>query len=422
MFGFLKKGLGGLVDALGGKKPDGKKDSAEAAEENKPGQPEPVFAKAQPAAQKQDSNSYSDIAAAAPEPRKEEASHSFAGRETAPEAKAGPVVPQAPKTVPAQPEERKAAQVLEKKPVQKQPERISLSIVTQAKAILTDEVTLGGKELDDALSRFQMDLLEGDVAYDTAEGIVAELKTALESKKVKKSRIQDEIAAVFESALARIMSENRSSGIEDAVAAAKEKPVKVMFVGPNGSGKTTTIAKIAHMLKSKGYSVVIASADTFRAAAIEQMEIHGSRLGVRVIKGKYGADPTSVAFDAVNHAKAHGADAVLIDTAGRQETNLNLVKELGKMKRIIAPDLKIYVAESIAGSSVVEQVGSFNLELGLDGVILTKLDCDPKGGTVISIARSAGVPIMYVTFGEGYGDLERFDAAKMASRIVGWSE
>ncbi|NYZ77371.1 signal recognition particle-docking protein FtsY, partial [Candidatus Micrarchaeota archaeon] len=161
------------------------------------------------------------------------------------------------------------------------------------------------------------------------------------------------------------------------------------------------------------------ASDTFRAAAIEQISVHADRLGVKVIKRDYGSDPASVAYDAVNYAKAHGIDAVLIDTAGRQDTNINLINELKKMDRVIKPDLKIYIGESIAGNALMEQVASFNREIGVDGVILTKLDCDAKGGTILSVARATGVPILYIGTGQGYDDIELFDAAKIAERIVG---
>jgi fused signal recognition particle receptor len=198
-----------------------------------------------------------------------------------------------------------------------------------------------------------------------------------------------------------------------------DKPIKIMFIGINGAGKTTTIAKVAKLLMDNKRKVVFAAADTFRAAAIEQMEVHAGRLGVKTIKRDYGSDPTSVAFDAVNYAKAHAIDAVLIDTAGRQDTNISLLNEIKKMSRVIQPDLKIYIGESISGNAILEQVSSFNREVGIDGVILTKLDCDPKGGTMLSISKATGIPIIYIGTGQGYDALEKFDAAAIARRIVG---
>ena len=197
-----------------------------------------------------------------------------------------------------------------------------------------------------------------------------------------------------------------------------EKPVKIMFLGVNGSGKTTTIAKVAKLLLENDRKVVFAAADTFRAAAIEQVEVHAGRLGVKVIKRDYGSDPTSVAYDAVNYAKAHGIDAVLIDTAGRQDTNISLINEMKKMNRVIQPDMKVYIGESIAGNAIIEQISSFNREIGIDAVILTKMDCDPKGGTMLSINKATGIPIIYIGVGQAYEDLEPFQPQKIVDRIV----
>jgi fused signal recognition particle receptor len=148
------------------------------------------------------------------------------------------------------------------------------------------------------------------------------------------------------------------------------------------------------------------------------MEVHAQRLDVKVIKREYGSDPTSVAYDAVNYAKAHAIDAVLIDTAGRQDTNISLLNEMKKMGRVVQPDLKIYIGESIAGNAIIEQVSSFNREVGVDAVILTKMDCDPKGGTMLSLSKATGVPIIYVGMGQGYDDLEPFDPKTIVDRIL----
>ncbi len=296
-------------------------------------------------------------------------------------------------------------------------ERVKLTISTHVKSLFSNEIELGENDIRSALNDFELELLEGNVALAVAEQIKEELRRELIGKKVKKNELQQQITSMFFNSIKSIMLENTGIPIIEQLDEIKTRPIKIMFTGPNGSGKTTTIAKIANLLKKNNYSVVIAAADTFRAAAIEQMEFHGHALGIKVIKGKYGADPTSVAFDAVNHAKAHNIDIVLIDTAGRQETNLNLLNELKKMARVINPELKIYVGESIAGNSVIEQVGMFDKELKLDGLILTKLDCDTKGGTVISISKVTHVPVLYITIGQGYEDIEKFDGDKIARNI-----
>ena len=155
------------------------------------------------------------------------------------------------------------------------------------------------------------------------------------------------------------------------------------------------MAKLANMFIKNSFSVVLSASDTFRAAAIEQTAIHAERLHIGVIKGKYGSDPASVAFDAVAHAKAHHINVVLIDSAGRQETNKSLMEEIKKIVRITNPDIKIFVGESITGNSLLEQVSEFNKTVGLDGVILTKLDCDAKGGNTLSILSETSVPVLF---------------------------
>ena len=186
-------------------------------------------------------------------------------------------------------------------------------------------------------------------------------------------------------------------------------PFKIMFIGPNGAGKTTTMAKIASMLLANNISCVLSASDTFRAAAIEQTAIHAQRLGINVIKGNYGADPSSVAFDAIAHAKAHGIMAVLIDSAGRQETNKSLLEELKKMTRVAAPDLKIFVGEAISGNALLDQVKAIDAAVKLDGIILTKLDVDAKGGNTLSILSDTTVPILFFGTGEKYSDIMRYD-------------
>ncbi len=294
---------------------------------------------------------------------------------------------------------------------------IKVGIFGQIKSVFTGEVEIAAQDIEQLLELLELDLLEADVSLDVAAEIKNELERRLVGKKIKKDELNFYIREAIRTALIRIVQNDK---IFDILERAKEseKPIKIMFIGPNGSGKTTTISKIAKLLMNNNYKVVFAAADTFRAAAVEQMAIHGERLGIKTIKREYGSDPTAVAYDSVNYAKAHGIDAVLIDTAGRQDTNLNLINELKKMNRVIQPQLKIYVGESIAGNAIVEQVTRFNKEIGIDGIILTKLDCDPKGGTVLSLSKITGIPIIYIGTGQRYEDLERFDAEKMVDSIL----
>jgi fused signal recognition particle receptor len=199
---------------------------------------------------------------------------------------------------------------------------------------------------------------------------------------------------------------------------AKGGVFKIMFLGPNGAGKTTTIAKLAKKFKGLGLEPVISASDTFRAAAIEQADFHAQKIGAGIIRQDYGSDPAAVAFDAVKHAKAQGAAVVLIDTAGRQETNRNLMEEMKKIQRVVAPDYKVFIGEALAGHALVEQVKAFDAVVGVDAIILTKLDCDPKGGNSISIAHDAGKPIIFFGVGQGYDDLVPFDPGFVEKKVL----
>jgi fused signal recognition particle receptor len=189
-------------------------------------------------------------------------------------------------------------------------------------------------------------------------------------------------------------------------------------VGINGTGKTTTIAKVAQFFKDKGYSTVLAGSDTYRAGSIEQLEEHAKRLNMRMIKHQYGADPTAVAFDAVSHAKAHGVNVVLIDTAGRMQTNQNLMKELAKVKRVICPDLTVLTVDSLAGNDAVAQAEEFNNCVGIDATILTKVDADVKGGASLSVTYVTQKPILFIGVGQTYKDLEVFNPEKFVQMIL----
>ena len=300
---------------------------------------------------------------------------------------------------------------------EKPKERIKLGLVGAVKSFITREVEITEKDVKDMVDSLELELLEADVDISVAEGIKNELMEKLVGSKIEKEKLHAFVSGSIKETLIDVLSNEKSFDILDRLEAS-EKPLKIVFLGINGAGKTTTIAKVAKLLQDNNKKLVFAAADTFRAAAIEQMGVHADKLGVKMIKREYGSDPTSVAYDAVNYAKAHSMDAVLIDTAGRQDTNISLINEMKKMDRVIEPDLKIYIGESIAGNAIIEQISAFDREIGLDAVILTKLDCDPKGGTMLSINKATGVPIIYVGVGQGYDALERFDPKKIAERIV----
>jgi fused signal recognition particle receptor len=289
---------------------------------------------------------------------------------------------------------------------------------------LVNKVTtteLKTENLNPILSEFKMSLCENDVAYPVAEKISDDLEKRLVGIQVK--RLDDRRKIVDENlrqVLLDVMLTNKSI---DLLKMAEEKrkkkePFVLMFVGINGTGKTTTIAKVAHFLREKSYSIVLAGADTYRAGSIEQLEEHGKRLGIRVIKSNYGGDPAAVAYDAVNHAKAHGINIVLIDTAGRMQTNQNLMNELVKVKRVIGPDLTIFTVDSLIGNDAVQQAEEFNKAVGIDATILTKVDADVKGGSALSVTYVTQKPILFIGVGQAYKDLELFNPEKFVNMVL----
>jgi len=277
------------------------------------------------------------------------------------------------------------------------------------------------KNLNEVLWDLQLTLVANDVSLEVAERICEEIKRRLLGRSV--GRFEDRRALVVEELRKTIMDLFSKVGhidlLEEASKARGEgRPLSVLFIGVNGTGKTTTICKVAKLLMDRGYSVVLACSDTFRAGAIEQLEEHARRVGVRVIRHRYGADPAAVAFDAVRHAEARGVDAVLIDTAGRMQTDRNLMDELRKIKRVASPDLTILVVDALTGNDAVEQARVFDSQVGFDAAILTKVDADVKGGSAISVAYETGKPIIYVGTGQGYGDLEPFNPEWLVERLL----
>lgn len=276
------------------------------------------------------------------------------------------------------------------------------------------------EELDQILWELQLQLISNDVALKVAEHIGSELKRRL--LEVEAPRFGDRGQIVRE-ALREALREILTAPPKDLPKMVEEKrrsgePLILLFIGVNGTGKTTTIAKVAKLLTDHGYRVVLASGDTYRAGAIEQLEEHARRLGLRVIRHRYGADPAAVSYDAVEHARARGYDAVLIDTAGRMQTNRNLMEELRKIKRVIQPDLTILVVDALTGNDAVEQAETFNREVGFDAAIITKVDADARGGSSLSIAYSTGKPILYLGTGQGYGDLQPFNPDWLVERLL----
>ena len=281
------------------------------------------------------------------------------------------------------------------------------------------EKTIQEKHVDDILFELEMELLQGDVAMEVATEVVDGVKNNLVGKKIKRSNditeltynaLKDTVAEIID-----IPGKSMTEMIEEKKA--QGEPLVVMFVGINGTGKTTTIGKLANYYLKKGYTPVIAASDTFRAGAIEQVTYHADNVGVKIIKHQKGSDPAAVAYDAVEHAKAQGKELVLIDTAGRMQTNTNLMDEMKKIKRVSKPDLVIFVGDALTGNDATEQAKKFNEAIDIDGVILTKAVADSKGGASLSIGYVIQKPIMFLGVGQGYDDIKEYDAEWMLNQL-----
>lgn len=272
--------------------------------------------------------------------------------------------------------------------------------------------TVSDKDLEDILDELYYSLLENNVAVEVAEELLIKLKKEMIGKEIGRTRNLNELvySLLYKSILEILYTSDSIDLLKIAENYKSSGNVLViLFVGVNGSGKTTTIAKITKLLIKSGFTVVLSCSDTFRAGAQEQLEVHAAKLGVKVVKHKYGADPAAVAYDAVNYAKAHNINVVLIDTAGRMQTDKNLLDELKKIVRVVKPDLIIFVGDSLAGNDALNQAKIFNDYIGISGSILTKVDADIKGGAALSIAFITKKPILFLGTGQSYDDLVYFN-------------
>jgi len=276
------------------------------------------------------------------------------------------------------------------------------------------QVKLDEKDFSEFFSELEIVLMENSVALDVIDALNKKLKKELVNKPMPKREFENAVKEALANSIDSLMIE--PFDIIEEIKNAK-KPYVIVFFGINGSGKTTTIAKFAHLLQKENLSCVLAASDTFRAASIEQLEKHGSKLGIKVIKHKYGADPAAVAFDAIAHAKSKAVDVVLVDTAGRMHTQANLMSEMEKIVRVAKPNLKIFIGESIVGNDAVEQAKSFNNSIGIDAIILSKADVDEKGGAAISVSYITGKPILFLGMGQDYDDLEKFNKHKIIKSL-----
>ncbi|MEM3546085.1 MAG: signal recognition particle-docking protein FtsY [Candidatus Bathyarchaeia archaeon] len=280
---------------------------------------------------------------------------------------------------------------------------------------------LNPEKIKPLLEDFKVELVKNDVAYSIAESICSEVAERLSGVKVKRFEdIRPTVKGTLRQILLEKLSKNRQKDLIETVKSklSERRPAVILFVGVNGSGKTLTVAKVAKLLLKNGFSVCIACSDTFRAGAIEQAEILANKLGIRAIKQKYQSDAAAVAFDAIQYAKAHGINVVLIDTAGRMQTKRNLMEEMQKIARVAKPDLVIFVGDSLTGNDAVNQAEEFMRYLNIDLVILTKMDADAKGGAAISISSLINRPIAYVGVGQSLDDLEPFNPEKFVEDIL----
>jgi len=300
------------------------------------------------------------------------------------------------------------------------PKTSAASILQKVKEKVTfSKITITQETFDNYAVDLQELLLENNVAYDVAERIIKDLSVVLVGKEISRKDINEEINDALKDIVREILIE--PFDLIEKIKSKKEQvpsvPFIIMFCGINGSGKTTSIAKLTNYLKENKFSCVLAAGDTFRAASIEQLKFHGEKLDVKVVAQEYGHDPAAVAYDAVAFAKKHAIDVVLIDTAGRMHTEKNLMNEIEKIGRVVKPDLKIFVGESITGNDATEQAKSFNYHVGIDGIILSKSDIDEKGGTALSVGYITKKPILFLGVGQNYTDIEKFDKEKFIERL-----
>lgn len=278
--------------------------------------------------------------------------------------------------------------------------------------------TLTEKKLDNTIEDLRILLVSNDVALDTADEICKQIVESFKGEQLSRfSSLKKMLSETLTNVISEILTPNKEIDLLKEIKE-KNEPYVIVFLGVNGTGKTTTMAKIAHLLKKNGFSIIAAAADTFRAAAIEQLSYHMENVGIRVIKHDYKSDPASVAYDAIEHAKAKDIDVVLIDTAGRQVSDHNLMREMQKICRVAQPDLSIFTGDSLAGNDALYQAREFKKSVGIDAVILTKFDADAKGGAALSISFETRKPIIFIGTGQNYSDLEPFDRDLFVSKIL----
>lgn len=278
-----------------------------------------------------------------------------------------------------------------------------------------EEVFTGRKKIDEELyEELEEVLIRSDVGVTTSLALVDRLRKAVKTRKIS---VPSELAQVLQELIAELLGE------EEPLIFAKQGPSIILVVGVNGVGKTTTIGKLANQLKKDGKRVIMAAGDTFRAAAIDQLEVWGERSGIEVIKHREGADPAAVAYDAVQAAKSRSIDVVIVDTAGRLHNKVNLMEELRKVTKVIgreipgAPHEVLLVLDATTGQNALQQAKLFQEVAGVTGIVLTKLDGTAKGGVVLGIRGETQIPVKWIGIGEGIEDLRPFVPKDFAAAL-----
>jgi len=299
-----------------------------------------------------------------------------------------------------------------------QPLPSSATFADKVKTFVIDgELIITDRELADALSDLEMMLLESDVALSVTDAIIGHVKRDLVGRHRRIGQSVDTlVVGTLRAALLDVLG--KGFDLSDYIRS-HERPVKILFTGVNGTGKTTTVAKVGAFLKKQGFSVVIGAGDTYRAGAIEQINVHAERIGIKIIQHQQGADPSAVLFDAVQYAVSHKIDVVLADTAGRLHTKANLMNQLEKIRRVMKPDLIVYVDEAVAGNDAIVRAAEFDKTVGADAVVLTKADMDSRGGAAISIAHTIGKPLMFLGTGQAYDDIMPFSPHAVVEELLG---
>ncbi len=279
--------------------------------------------------------------------------------------------------------------------------------------------TISDRELSSVLDEFKFDLARNDVSWELAEQLAAKMREELAARKVDRfgADVRQLLLNTFRTYLTSTLPDQEVDLLDLAKIKSGE-PFVLMFIGANGSGKSTTLAKFAHRYKRTSYKPMIVCADTFRAGATEQLGFHASKLGIEYFHGEQGADPAAVAYDAVEEARRGGFDAVLVDTAGRLQTDVDLMNELSKVKRVIQPSHVLLVVDALIGNDSWEQAKIFGEAVGFDSAVVTKFDADPKGGVPISVSFVSRKPVSYVGVGQGYDDLKQFSMKDYLQGLV----